>query len=174
MATAIVNKLSITIWPPPQSVQINEGLGITFAKNSVTIVNLPPPSGRDSSFDCAIVNNSKSLTKPWHKWRLCDAKDNQEIGFLLIKDGDQDMAIKRGGSSVGVHRNKGGGGSRFPVLSLVLILVLSPMPEERMIFMEWGWSLEWWHGRRIGDLQVLAEEGEGKYKRWCRSGTHEL
>ncbi|KAK1425230.1 hypothetical protein QVD17_20577 [Tagetes erecta] len=37
------------------------------------------------------------------------------------------MGIKRGGSSLGVHRNRVGGGSRFPVLSLVLILVLSPM-----------------------------------------------
>ncbi|KAD4982717.1 hypothetical protein R6Q59_002347 [Mikania micrantha] len=35
------------------------------------------------------------------------------------------MAIKKGGSSLG--RNRGGGGSRFPVLTLVLILVLFPM-----------------------------------------------
>ncbi|XP_023730764.1 polygalacturonate 4-alpha-galacturonosyltransferase isoform X2 [Lactuca sativa] len=37
------------------------------------------------------------------------------------------MAIKRGVSSFGVHRNRGGGGSRFPVFTLVLILVLAPM-----------------------------------------------
>lgn len=37
------------------------------------------------------------------------------------------MAIKRGGSSFGIHRNRGGGGSRFPVLTLVMILVLAPM-----------------------------------------------
>ncbi|KAK9051423.1 hypothetical protein SSX86_028050 [Deinandra increscens subsp. villosa] len=37
------------------------------------------------------------------------------------------MGIKRGGSNLGVHRNRGGGGSRFPVLTIVLILVLSPM-----------------------------------------------
>ncbi|KAI7733791.1 hypothetical protein M8C21_012542 [Ambrosia artemisiifolia] len=39
------------------------------------------------------------------------------------------MGIKRGGSSLGVHRNRGGGGggSRFPVVSLVLVLVLAPM-----------------------------------------------
>lgn len=37
------------------------------------------------------------------------------------------MGIKRGGSNLSVHRNRGNGGSGFPVLSLVLILVLSPM-----------------------------------------------
>ncbi|KAL4586039.1 hypothetical protein LXL04_010670 [Taraxacum kok-saghyz] len=37
------------------------------------------------------------------------------------------MAIKRGVSSFGVHRNRGGGGSRFPVFTFVLILVLAPM-----------------------------------------------
>ncbi|KAJ0682714.1 putative polygalacturonate 4-alpha-galacturonosyltransferase [Helianthus annuus] len=37
------------------------------------------------------------------------------------------MGIKRGGSSLGVHRNRGGGGSRFPVLAVVLVLVLAPM-----------------------------------------------
>ncbi|MFS8027198.1 putative polygalacturonate 4-alpha-galacturonosyltransferase [Helianthus anomalus] len=37
------------------------------------------------------------------------------------------MGIKRGGSSLGVHRNRGGGGSRFPVLAVVLVVVLAPM-----------------------------------------------
>lgn len=37
------------------------------------------------------------------------------------------MAIKRGVSSLGIHRNRGGGGSRFPIVTLVLILVLAPM-----------------------------------------------
>lgn len=37
------------------------------------------------------------------------------------------MAIKRGVSSFGGHRSRGGGGSRFPVFTVVLILVLAPM-----------------------------------------------
>ncbi|KAI3719411.1 hypothetical protein L6452_20308 [Arctium lappa] len=37
------------------------------------------------------------------------------------------MAIKRGVSSLGVHRNRGGAGSRFPIVTLVFILVLAPM-----------------------------------------------
>ncbi|XP_071709518.1 polygalacturonate 4-alpha-galacturonosyltransferase-like [Rutidosis leptorrhynchoides] len=41
------------------------------------------------------------------------------------------MAIKRGGSNLGLHRNRGGGGggggSQFPILTLVLILILAPM-----------------------------------------------
>ncbi|XP_052622527.1 polygalacturonate 4-alpha-galacturonosyltransferase-like [Lactuca sativa] len=44
------------------------------------------------------------------------------FSFFLIEDGDQE-----GVSSFGVHRNRGGGGSRFPVFTLLLILVLAPM-----------------------------------------------
>lgn len=37
------------------------------------------------------------------------------------------MGIKRGGSNLGVHRYRGNGGSKFPVLTLVMVLILAPM-----------------------------------------------
>nr|XP_043623492.1 polygalacturonate 4-alpha-galacturonosyltransferase-like [Erigeron canadensis] len=36
------------------------------------------------------------------------------------------MGIKRGGSNLGVHRNRASGGSQFPVLTLLLVLILAP------------------------------------------------
>nr|GFA33992.1 polygalacturonate 4-alpha-galacturonosyltransferase-like [Tanacetum cinerariifolium] len=37
------------------------------------------------------------------------------------------MGIKRGGSNLGVHRYRGNGGSKFLVLTLVMVLILAPM-----------------------------------------------